>query len=103
MWVAAHSLGCLVEKDWGEGLGRRTWGEGLQSCYCHACTCSRPYPNLQLTHSPRPPHFLPVPLLCRAAGEMLLDEMFEAFDSDAAAPLAAAVTARLQASEGPVC
>jgi hypothetical protein len=34
---------------------------------------------------------------------MLLDEMFEAFDSDAAAPLAAAVTARLQASDEHVC
>lgn len=33
---------------------------------------------------------------CRAAGEMLLDELFEAFEGEVAAPLAAAVAARLQ-------
>lgn len=32
---------------------------------------------------------------CRAAGEMLLDEMFEAFEAEAAGPFAAAVGARL--------
>ena len=49
------------------------------------------------------PACLPACLLawaCRAAGEMLLDELFEAFDGEVVAPLAAAVQARLQVGWG---
>lgn len=46
--------------------------------------------------SQRPPCHPLCPVPCRAAGEMLLDELFEGFGGEVAAPLAAAVGARLQ-------